>query len=83
LNFIGVHLWFKKAFWTGSRLAERHTMAKYFVPWSIDIDAVSPRAAAKKAMDCMQEPGTTVLVFKVCDQETGEVAVVDLCDAAE
>jgi len=68
---------------TYPRLAKRHTMTKYFVTWEIDIDAVSPRAAAKEAMDCMQDPDTTALVFKVFDQETGEVAVVDLCDAAE
>jgi hypothetical protein len=52
-------------------------MKDYAVTWEIDIQAESPREAARIAWNCMRGRGSTCNVFTVCDDE-GEVTHVDL-----
>jgi hypothetical protein len=57
-------------------------MKEYAVTWNIDISASSAREAAEEAFKCMQEIGTTAVVFNVCD-EGGEFTIVDLLEDPE
>ena len=48
-------------------------MAEYRVVWEIDIDALSPRAAAVRAMEYQQDPRAQVHVYDVqLGREAGE-----------
>jgi hypothetical protein len=50
----------------------------YLVTWEIEMEAETPREAAKKALEIMQDPESIGTVFKVVDAE-GE-HVVDLLE---
>ena len=47
-------------------------MADYFVSWTINIEADSPRGAAEEARRCQMRPDTTAVCFRVWDQEDEE-----------
>jgi hypothetical protein len=49
----------------------------YRVSWEIDVYADNPEDAAKEARSC-QAPGTTALVFSVCDKISGTITEIDL-----
>jgi hypothetical protein len=52
----------------------------YRVTWEIDIDATSPKAAAKKAREYQIDPDSTATVFDVFN-ENGKVTRVDLMES--
>lgn len=48
------------------RIVEEERMPKYFVVWAVDIDGeATPEAAARKAQEIQQRPGTSATVFEV------------------
>ena len=53
---------------------------EYRILWEIDLDADSPRAAARLAWEIMQRPGSTANVFTVIDSR-GQRTQVDLLEA--
>lgn len=42
----------------------------YRVTWTIDVDAKSPKAAAKKAREMQRDPESTATVFEVAYHKT-------------
>jgi len=50
----------------------------YRVSWTIDIDARTPRAAARKALAIHRDPASIATVLDVTDQR-GKTVRVDLC----
>lgn len=54
-------------------------MNSYFVTWTIEIDADSPREAAELAREHQTREGTSAVVFDVTDED-GETVRVDLLD---
>jgi hypothetical protein len=52
-------------------------MTTYHVIWEIDLDAETPKEAAKKALSIHRDPDSIATVFHVCD-EYGNLDQVDL-----
>lgn len=50
---------------------------EYLVEWVINVEANSPREAARKALDIQRDPTSTATVFSVT-AENGATAQVDL-----
>jgi hypothetical protein len=56
-------------------------MTSYFVEWSIDIDADSPREAAEKALEIQRDPSSSATVFSVIKYDSdGSKSLIDLDD---
>jgi hypothetical protein len=57
-------------------------MKTYIVTWEIDIDANSPRAAAKKARKIMLDKDSLATVFEVqeVDKNDAPLVTLDLSD---
>jgi hypothetical protein len=53
-------------------------MTSYTVVWRIDIDAPSPRDAAKQAADTLSDSPTDEWEYEVTDDETGKMMKIDL-----
>jgi len=53
-------------------------MTSYTVIWKIDVDAPSPRDAAKQAADTLSDFPTDEWEYEVTNDETGEMERVDL-----
>jgi len=53
-------------------------MKEYRVTWKIDLDAESPRGAAKQARVIQRDLKSTATVFSVINTKTGEPFMVDL-----
>ncbi len=52
-------------------------MATYIVTWRIEIDATTPRDAAKQALEIQRDPFSSATVFDVTDED-GKNINVDL-----
>ena len=52
-------------------------MSEYRVTWTIDLDAESPKAAAKIALTYQRDPHSTATVFDVTD-DAGDTTTIDL-----
>jgi hypothetical protein len=50
----------------------------YLVTWEIDMEAETPREAAQRALEIMQDPESIGTVFKVADAR--QVYVIDLLE---
>jgi len=50
-------------------------MADYYIEWSIDLEADSPRDAARKALEIMRDPRAIATCFKVYDEDGNPVDV--------
>lgn len=55
-------------------------MPEYRVKWDIDIEADSPREAAKEALSIQRDPGSEAVVFEVVDTDSGEIFTIDLLE---
>lgn len=53
-------------------------MPIYLVEWAIDIEADSPREAAKAARQYQIKPSTTAIVFTVSEHDGGIPVTIDL-----
>jgi hypothetical protein len=55
-------------------------MAEYYIEWSIEIDADSPREAAEKALAIQRDPNSSATVFKVWERAEmpDEPEIIDL-----
>ena len=59
-------------------------MKGYTLYWKIEIDADSPREAARRARDIQLDPNNTATVFEVFEHDgDGEPINVDLLDVQE
>lgn len=56
--------------------------SSYRVTWTIDIDALNPQDAARKAREAQTRPDTIATVFEVTD-ENGDSETVDLSELDE
>jgi len=52
------------------------------VTWEVDLDALTPREAARQALEIMQRPDTTATVFTVVDDQR-EMHSIDLMEEPE
>jgi hypothetical protein len=52
-------------------------MQTYHITWEIEVDAASPEAAAKQALNIQRGHGSIATVFTVVD-EKGESKIIDL-----
>ena len=50
----------------------------FHVVWEIDIDANTPRRAARKALQIQRDAGSTATVFDVTQHDTDTTVRVDL-----
>ena len=50
-------------------------MTDYYIEWSIDLEADSPRDAARKALEIMRDPASIATCFNVYDEDGNPVAV--------
>lgn len=55
-------------------------MKTYDVNWSIDIDASSPREAAERALEIMQDPDSSALFFEIEDIKTKNITAIDFME---
>lgn len=53
-------------------------MNRYFLTWTIDIEASSPEQAARKALDIQRDPNSSATVFDVVEHNTKKVITIDL-----
>lgn len=51
---------------------------RYYVSWHIDVDAVSPEAAARKALEYQRNPNSRATLFDVVDDIGGVPERIDL-----
>ena len=58
-------------------------MPTYFVSWEIDIDANSPREAAKRALEIQRNPQSTATQFYIQEHDTDERVSIDFLEEQE
>jgi hypothetical protein len=55
-------------------------MKGYNVFWGIDVSANSPKEAAQKALEIMQDKNSTATVFQVTQHDSSETETIDLME---
>jgi hypothetical protein len=50
-------------------------MTDYYVEWSIDLEASSPREAAEMALAIMRDPTSIATVFRIYDEDGNPVQI--------
>lgn len=54
------------------------TLKEYRIVWTIELNATSPKEAARLALETQRDPGSLATVFQVFDACTGNEVLVDL-----